>query len=245
LAKALRDRGQQVVVATVATTFKQTGTDRYRMNPDRPDDFRSVLEDVSRRGPCLGIVHLWGLDAVLPQDATTKENERAHALGLRSVTHLLNALHHVSFAVPPRIWLIDQENGPTDAEAFLDGLEASSAVSSPPRGGGVESPAEPPPSHGPASPHGPGDSGRLPTEDGKPLEDMLIEQVGEVLNLRGRPLSTDQPLRRMGLDSLMSVELRHRLERQLDVRLSLKGPLGQHTISAIAENIRELSLTTS
>lgn len=245
--RALRDRGQQVVVATVATTFKQTGTDRYRMNPDQPADFRSVLKDVSRRGPCLGIVHLWGLDAVLPQDATAKEVERAQALALRSVTHLVNALHHASFAVTPRIWLIDQENGPIDTEAFLEGLDlpgaASSpppaAVYSPPRTDGVQGPAEQPLPHQPES-HGPGETGRLLEKDGKPLEEVLIEQVGEVLNLGGRALSTVQPLRRMGLDSLMSVELRHRLERQLDVRLSLEGLLGQHTISAIAENIREL-----
>ncbi|EST29387.1 hypothetical protein N566_22130 [Streptomycetaceae bacterium MP113-05] len=242
LTKTLRDRGQQVVVATVATTLKQTGTDRYRMNPDRPGDFRSVLNDVSQRGPFLGIVHLWALDAVLPQDATAKENERALALGLRSVTHLVNALHYVPFAVTPRIWLIDQENGPTGVQAFVDGLDATDAASSPPWAGAVQSAG---PSQGSASLAGPGSSNRLRTAWNKPLEKLLIEQVSEVLDLRGRRLSTDQPLKRMGLDSLMSVELRHRIQKHLDVRLSLEGPLGDHTVKEIAEDIRELTLTTS
>ncbi|WP_340557769.1 type I polyketide synthase [Streptomyces sp. GSL17-111] len=235
LVKELRERGQRVVVATVATTLKQTGPDRYRMHPDRPDHMRTVLRDVAQRGPCSGIVHLWGLDAGLPQDATVKERERAQGLGLRSVSHLLSTLHHVPFPAPPRIWLADLESGPVDIEELV-GVPDAADDTSPVHEEGVPLTARPPHPQAVTSPHDSTTSGRTATEDA--LEEAVVEQAGEVLGLSGRRLSVDQPLKRMGLDSLMSVELRRRIETRQGIRLSLPGPLGDHTISEVVTDLR-------
>ncbi|GAA4655957.1 hypothetical protein GCM10023347_00180 [Streptomyces chumphonensis] len=235
LVKELRDRGRRVVVATVATTLKQTDTDRYRLHPDRPDHIRTLLTEVARRGPCSGIVHLWGMDAVLPHDATAREHERAQALGLRSVAHLLNAMHHVPFPVPPRIWLVDRESEPVDIGELL-GEGSVVDAGSPSRKEDVQ--VTPRSVSGPSvsAARGSGSADRAATESA--LEDQVIEEAGEVLGLRGRRLSTEQPLKRMGLDSLMSVELRRRIEDRQGVRLSLPGPLGDHSITEVVAELR-------
>ncbi|MGH3719142.1 MAG: KR domain-containing protein [Pseudonocardiaceae bacterium] len=110
LASALRDRGQHLVVVTTAARSHLSGTDRFRVDPDRGEDYRAVLKELADRGPFRGIVHLWALDATSSVDASAKEIERAEILVCRSTLHLLQALDVQPLRGGPRLWLVSQDS---------------------------------------------------------------------------------------------------------------------------------------
>jgi acyl transferase domain-containing protein/aryl carrier-like protein len=60
------------------------------------------------------------------------------------------------------------------------------------------------------------------------LEDYLRQRVSDVVRLAASKIDVDRPLLTMGIDSLMAVELKNRIERELGVTLPLlqliKGP---------------------
>jgi acyl transferase domain-containing protein/Zn-dependent alcohol dehydrogenase/NAD(P)-dependent dehydrogenase (short-subunit alcohol dehydrogenase family)/acyl carrier protein len=79
---------------------------------------------------------------------------------------------------------------------------------------------------------------RLNSLDGVHLHAALIawlrEQVAAVLRLNVEQVLEDKPLRSLGLDSLMALELRNRLERGLQLRLSATLVWNYPTVSAVA-----------
>jgi acyl carrier protein len=60
-----------------------------------------------------------------------------------------------------------------------------------------------------------------PTDRRKLLDDYLRQQTARVLQLSAADLDFRQPLNRMGIDSLMAVELRNILESELAVGVQL------------------------
>ncbi|MEX2553288.1 MAG: acyl carrier protein, partial [Actinomycetota bacterium] len=80
---------------------------------------------------------------------------------------------------------------------------------------------------------------RAPGEDwGRMLKDYLREQTAEVLELMVADVDTRQPLNRMGIDSLMSVELRNRIESALKVNVPLVSFLEGDSLDDLAAEIR-------
>jgi len=65
----------------------------------------------------------------------------------------------------------------------------------------------------------------------------LRQQVATVLRLGVESVPDDKPLRSLGLDSLMALELRNRLERALHVKLSATLVWNYPTISALAAHL--------
>ncbi|TVP47768.1 MAG: SDR family NAD(P)-dependent oxidoreductase [Gemmatimonadales bacterium] len=65
------------------------------------------------------------------------------------------------------------------------------------------------------------------------LERHLREQVAAVLRLRPERVAADRPLKQLGLDSLMALELRNRLEASLGLRLSATIAWNYPTISRL------------
>jgi acyl carrier protein/NAD(P)-dependent dehydrogenase (short-subunit alcohol dehydrogenase family) len=84
--------------------------------------------------------------------------------------------------------------------------------------------------------------------DGKELRHTLIawlrEQVAAVLRLSVERLPEDKALRSLGLDSLMALELRNRLERHLRLKLSATLVWNYPTISALAAHLENRLSTT-
>jgi phthiocerol/phenolphthiocerol synthesis type-I polyketide synthase C len=71
------------------------------------------------------------------------------------------------------------------------------------------------------------------------LETHLTEQISQVLRLPLSEVARETPLSTMGLDSLMALELRNRLELSLGLTLSATLIWGQPTIAALAPFLLE------
>jgi amino acid adenylation domain-containing protein len=71
------------------------------------------------------------------------------------------------------------------------------------------------------------------------LEVYLQEQVAEVLQVSPEVLGLERPLTAVGLDSLRSVELKHKVETELNIGLSLADLLDGMTVSQLAQDIAE------
>ncbi len=71
------------------------------------------------------------------------------------------------------------------------------------------------------------------------LEDHIREQIARVLKLEAARIDSHKPLRTMGLDSLMTLELRNRLEASLGLTLSATLAWNYPTISALAPYLAE------
>ena len=69
------------------------------------------------------------------------------------------------------------------------------------------------------------------------LESHLREQIGAVLRLAPERVRIDQPLKTLGVDSLMAVELRNRLERSLGLRLPVSLVWSYPTIAIMAPHL--------
>ncbi|MGH3867804.1 MAG: type I polyketide synthase [Pseudonocardiaceae bacterium] len=123
---ALRDRGQHLTVVTTAARYHASGVDRFRVDPDCGEDYRTVLKELADRGPFRGIVHLWALDATSSIDASAREIERAEILVSRSTVHLLQALDEQPLPGGPRLWLVTQ-----DSQAAMSGDSVTGVFQAP------------------------------------------------------------------------------------------------------------------
>jgi phthiocerol/phenolphthiocerol synthesis type-I polyketide synthase D len=83
-------------------------------------------------------------------------------------------------------------------------------------------------------------SARLPL-----LETYLCEQVGGVLRVPASRLDIEQPLTTLGLDSLMAIELKNRIELELKVRIPivtfLQGPSIAQFAGQVLDQILEMN----
>lgn len=66
------------------------------------------------------------------------------------------------------------------------------------------------------------------------LRQCLCEQIAAVLHLESSQVPHDKPLRSLGLDSLMGLEFRNRLERAVDVKLSASVVWNYPTVEKLA-----------
>ncbi|HEU5356213.1 MAG TPA: type I polyketide synthase [Actinocrinis sp.] len=69
------------------------------------------------------------------------------------------------------------------------------------------------------------------------LEKYLVDHIREVLRLRGASLDPQTPLKNLGFDSLLSMELRARLQSHLGVTLSSDFVYRHTTVAALAEGL--------
>lgn len=235
----LRERGHRVVVVTVAVTRQATGTDRHRLDPARPEHLRALFEEVLAQGPCLGIVHLWGLDGQLGPDPTAKESERSQLLCAGSVVNLLQALTDLGTAPLPGIWVIDAERARAGADALANVL-APENESIP-----TQAVIENTDAKATATPDVlPGrraeiHEGSIPDLSDDQLTRTVTRQAARVIGTRPDRVPVDRPLGRAGMDSLMAVEFRRALEHELRVRIREPQLLSRRTVADIVRLLHD------
>ena len=103
LRAAFAQRGESCVMVYPGDAYAPIEPDTYRICPTRPEDFRRLRSEAFP-GECRGIVHLWSLDAPLPEDVTTRSLETAMDLGCISALHLVQAWS--GGPQRPRLWFV-------------------------------------------------------------------------------------------------------------------------------------------
>ncbi|MBK3562672.1 type I polyketide synthase [Streptomyces sp. MBT62] len=87
----------------------------------------------------------------------------------------------------------------------------------------------------PASTDSPTDQGPQPSAPSEEVMAFLKQEVAVVMGLRPERVNVNRPLNRLGMDSLMAVELRTRIEREYQVKLSMVQLLKDGTITTVAQ----------
>jgi acyl carrier protein len=79
-----------------------------------------------------------------------------------------------------------------------------------------------------------------PAERRAMLLELVREEASIVFRLPARAVADDEPLKTMGLDSLMALELRDRLGAKLQLALSATLTFDHPTVAQLAEHLDEL-----
>ncbi|WP_181785274.1 type I polyketide synthase [Streptomyces phytophilus] len=69
--------------------------------------------------------------------------------------------------------------------------------------------------------------------------DFLKQEVATVMGLRPERVNVNRPLNKLGMDSLMAVELRNRIERRYQVKLPMVKLLKDGTITTVAQALAD------
>jgi myxalamid-type polyketide synthase MxaE and MxaD len=110
LSALLEARGERSILVSRGETYEQTDGQHFRIRPERPEDIRHLFEAAmaSDQPGCRGIVHLWSLDVVCPEETTVASLNAAQTLGCGSVLLLVQELARMESPDLPRLWLITQ-----------------------------------------------------------------------------------------------------------------------------------------
>jgi acyl transferase domain-containing protein/acyl carrier protein len=108
LAAQIKDSGQRSIVVSHGESYERTDAEHFRINAERPDDMRQLIEAVTVQGqpPCRAVVHLWSLDASFHDQTNLNSLATAQSLGCNSVLHLVQALARVESDHLPHLWLV-------------------------------------------------------------------------------------------------------------------------------------------
>jgi acyl transferase domain-containing protein/NADPH:quinone reductase-like Zn-dependent oxidoreductase/acyl carrier protein len=127
LAARLEERGEPCLRVSPGSVSpgsgcERLGSRRYRLDPDAPEAFRRLLDEVPESTPLLGVVHLWSLDAGREAGGDLAALRHDLRRGVGSVLHLVQALAGSGRRLP-RLWLVTRGAQPVTGE--VPGLSQS------------------------------------------------------------------------------------------------------------------------
>jgi acyl transferase domain-containing protein/surfactin synthase thioesterase subunit/acyl carrier protein len=149
LAQRLGKAGPRAVIVSTGKRFGRLASDRWVIDPARPEDFHRLVSDLAASGPVSlgGVVYLWGLDAPAAEDLTPERLEHAERLGCGGAMFVYQALCRARSVglLPGRLWLVTrnaQDIGTAEAatgvaQAPLWGLGRTIALETPAVWGGL------------------------------------------------------------------------------------------------------------
>ena len=110
LQQILEGHGERGVLVSRGKAYECIDSRHVCIRPDEPRDVRRLFDNVldSDQPVCRGIVHLWSLDASLPEDATAAAMESAQTLGCINALQVVQEIAGVQWREPPRLWLVSR-----------------------------------------------------------------------------------------------------------------------------------------
>ena len=125
IASQLEALGYSCVQVHAAEAYASAGA-RYDINPCVMADYQRLI---NAAGPCVGVLHLWGLDVDASDNTSLEELAAAQRLGTEGVVLLVRALAESGWSQPPRLWLataglheIDESKQVSFAQSPIVGL---------------------------------------------------------------------------------------------------------------------------
>jgi acyl transferase domain-containing protein/acyl carrier protein len=108
LASLLQRRGDTCVIALPGEAYKRLGPGHYELDWANPEEFQRLLKDAlgADRPSCRGVVHLWSLDAVPPEETSLASLDASQGLGCCSVLYTAQALAQADWQNSPRLWVV-------------------------------------------------------------------------------------------------------------------------------------------
>ena len=108
LRQIVEGQGEKGVLVSRGKAYERTDSSHVCIRPDQPEDIRQLFDSAmdSDQPACRGIVHLWSLDASLPEDATASEMESAQTLGCVNALQVVQEMAGAQWREPPRLWLV-------------------------------------------------------------------------------------------------------------------------------------------
>ena len=108
LRQILEAQGEKCILVSHGKAYERTDSTHVCIRPDQPEDIRRLFESAtdSDQPACRGIVHLWSLDASLPEDASAASMEAAQTLGCVSALQVVQEMAGARWREQPRLWLV-------------------------------------------------------------------------------------------------------------------------------------------
>jgi len=108
LQQILEGEGEKGILVSRGKAYERADSTHVCIRPDQPEDLRRLFESAmdSDQPACRGIVHLWSLDASLPEDASAASMETAQTLGCVNALQVVKEIAGVQWREPPRLWLV-------------------------------------------------------------------------------------------------------------------------------------------
>ncbi|MBP7570508.1 MAG: SDR family NAD(P)-dependent oxidoreductase, partial [Acidobacteria bacterium] len=124
-ANLLRAGGDRALVVT-AGVGGRLAEDEFRVDPDRPADWASLLAaHFLEPGACPGVVYLWALDQRPPAWESTDSLIAGGRASTSSLVSAFQALAGRRWSAPPPIWIVTRGAQPVDAgKTPVDALQA-------------------------------------------------------------------------------------------------------------------------
>ena len=108
LLQIVQANGEKGILVSPGAAYERVDSAHMRIRPGELQDCRKVFESVTvvDREACLGVVHLWSLDASVPEDATATAMEAAQTLGCISALGVVQEMARAPWRESPRLWLV-------------------------------------------------------------------------------------------------------------------------------------------
>ncbi len=108
LAERLKARGARPVLVYPGESYAlPENGNGYRIDPRRVEDMQQLVEAALEGSTeCRGVVHLWSLDTVSPNDTTLSSIDSAQVHGCFNALQLVQVLAKINWTAVPRLWLV-------------------------------------------------------------------------------------------------------------------------------------------
>ena len=120
LGALIKAQGDGTILVARGESYERADGEHFRINAERPEDMRRLLAAVLAKDQpiCRAVVHLWSLDAGLPDATTVTSLKAAQTLGCNNVLELVQELARVERNDLPRLWLITRGAQPAGEETL-------------------------------------------------------------------------------------------------------------------------------